>query len=75
LVLLRLHHGAVILTADEARSVVAALETAAEANRNAADVCNDCDAEPAGSLCTTCEYRLTVADEWDALRERIGGQP
>jgi len=61
----------VMLTGTEITTVVAALEAAAEAMRDAADVCGDCDAEPAGSLCTTCEWRLRQADEIDELRERI----
>ena len=51
--------------------VLAALEVAAEAKRNAADECQDCDGYPDGDLCATCAWRLTAADEWDELREGI----
>jgi hypothetical protein len=63
--------GAYTLTDAEAATVLDALDVAGDCKRNAADMCSDCDADPAGSLCTTCEYLLTVADEYDALRERI----
>jgi hypothetical protein len=59
------------LTSDEVRTVLSALDRAAEAERDAAGICNGCDAEPDGGFCATCEMRLSTAGEFDALRERI----
>lgn len=61
------------LTAADRRTVLAALDVAADAKRDAAERCADCDGEPDGGLCGTCEGRLAQADEFDALAERIGG--
>jgi hypothetical protein len=60
---------------DEDRSaVLAALTEAAEAKRDAAALCTDCDLEPDGGLCSTCEWRVQVAGEYDALANRLRGQ-
>lgn len=73
-VLAQVHDGARVLATDDIRTVLDALDVAAEYKRDAADVCGDCDGYPHGDLCGTCEHRPRVADEYDALRERIGGQ-
>jgi hypothetical protein len=62
---------AAVLTPEQIRTVLSALDVAADAKRDAADVCPDCDARPDGALCGTCEWRLAVADEYDALAEKV----
>lgn len=62
------------LSRDQARGVLSALDVAAEAKRDAADSCGDCDGSPDGELCGTCQWRLTVADEYDALAAAVLGQ-
>lgn len=62
------------LTGDDLRTVLDALDVAADRKRDAADICGDCDRYPDGDLCGTCEQRLRVADDYDALRDRMGGQ-
>jgi hypothetical protein len=60
----------VMLTGSEITTVIAALEAAAEAKRDADDMCS-CDIRPDSNPCTTCTWRLSVADEYDALRDRL----
>lgn len=60
------------LTADELRTVLDALDVAAACKRDRAASCPDCDAHPA-NLCTTCEWRLRLADSDDTLARRLGG--
>lgn len=55
----------------ETRTVLSALDGAAEAKRDAADMCSECDPRPEGDLCGTCTYRLAVADDYDALAETL----
>jgi hypothetical protein len=62
---------AAALTPGQIRTVLSALDVAADAKRDAADVCPDCDTRPDGALCGTCEWRLAVADEYDALAEKL----
>ena len=59
------------LTQAEIATVLDALDVAADYKRDRAASCPDCDASPA-DLCGTCEWRLAVADEYDALAARIG---
>jgi hypothetical protein len=61
------------LSDDDVRTVLDALDVAADHKRDLAANCPDCDGDPAGTadLCGTCEHRLAVADEYDALAERI----
>ena len=51
-----------------------ALEVAAEYKPGRVATCPDCDASPA-ELCGTCEYRLSRAEEYDALAEVLRGRP
>jgi hypothetical protein len=46
---------------------------AADAKRNTAANCPDCDASPA-ELCGTCQWRLARAEAYDALAEILRGQ-
>ncbi len=59
----------------ETRTVLDALDVAADYKRDRAEACSDCDARPDGALCPACESRLAQADEYDALAEelRTGG--
>jgi hypothetical protein len=59
----------------ETETVLDALDVAADAKRDAADVCGDCDARPDGALCGTCEWRLARAGEYEALAEALRSQP
>jgi hypothetical protein len=56
------------LTRDQLRTVLSALDVAADYKRDAADVCGECSEY---DVCTTCQYRLTVADEYEALAEQL----
>jgi hypothetical protein len=58
------------LTRDQLRTVLDALYVAADYKRDRASTCADCDASPA-DLCGTCEWRLAVADEYNALAESL----
>jgi len=59
------------LTDGQLRIVLCALDVAADAKCDRAEMCGDCDARPDGALCGTCEYRLAVADEYDSLAETL----
>lgn len=48
------------ITADQRATVLDALDVAADAKRDRAANCPDCDASPA-ELCGTCEWRLACA--------------
>lgn len=63
--------GSAVLSLADLRTVLDALDVAADHKRDAADICGDCDGYPDGELCGSCEHRLRVADEYDALTERI----
>jgi hypothetical protein len=54
-------------------TVLDALDVAAEYKRDRDATCPDCEASPA-ELCSTCEWRLARADEYDALAETLRGQ-
>jgi len=54
---------AVIVSADEAKTLLAALDDAAEYKRDRAEPCADC----AGQSCTTCQWRLQAADAYDQM--------
>jgi hypothetical protein len=60
------------LTEPDLRTVLDALDVAADYKRDRAACCPDCEASPA-DLCGTCEWRLHVADGYDDLARRIGG--
>jgi hypothetical protein len=72
-VLAQLHDSARMLTGAETRTVLDVLDVAADYKRDRTASCPDCDASPA-DLCAACEWRLVVADGYDALAKRIGGQ-
>jgi hypothetical protein len=54
----QLHDGARLLTAADTRTVLDALDVAADCKRDRVANCPDCDASPA-DLCGTYEWRLT----------------
>ena len=54
---------AVIVSADEVKVLLAALDDAAEYKRDRAETCADC----ADQSCTTCQWRLQAADAYDQM--------
>ncbi len=62
------------LTPAQLRTVLDALDVAADARRDRIETCPDCP-HTEGGLCGTCEWRLAAADEYDKLagqlRERL----
>ena len=54
---------AVIVSAGEVKTLLAALDEAAEYKRDRAETCADCTDQS----CTTCQWRLQVADAYDQL--------
>jgi len=69
-----------MLTPEDRRTVLEALDVAAEYKRDRAASCPDCDASPAlavglrpADLCGTCTWRLAQADGYGALAARLGG--
>lgn len=52
-------------------TILAALTEAAAAKRDAVIHCPDCPAEADGGFCPPCEYRMNVAEEYDALARRL----
>ena len=54
---------AVIVSADEVKTLLAALDNAAECKRDRAETCADC----ADQSCITCQRRLQAADAYDHL--------
>jgi hypothetical protein len=64
--------GSAVVSAADLAMVLDALDVAADYKRDRAANCPDCDASPA-DLCGTCEWRLHMADGYDAVARRIGG--
>ena len=58
---------AVIVPADQVKTLLAALDDAAEYKRDRAETCADCT----GQSCTTCEWRLQIAGAYDQLAEQM----
>jgi hypothetical protein len=58
---------AVTVPAGEVKTLLAALDDAAEYKRDRAETCADC----AGQSCTTCQWRLQAADAYDQLAGRM----
>jgi hypothetical protein len=58
---------AVIVYADEVKTLLAALDEAAEYKRDRAETCTDC----ANQSCTTCEWRLQIADVYDQMAAQM----
>lgn len=58
---------AVIVPADEVKTLLAALDEAAEYKRDRAETCAGCT----GQSCTTCQWRLQAADTYDQLAGRM----
>ncbi len=58
---------AVIVSAGEVKTLLAALDDAAEYKRDRAATCADC----ADQSCTTCQWRLQAADTYDQLAGRM----
>ena len=59
--------GAVMVSADQVKLLLAALDDAAEYKRDRAATCADCTEQP----CTTCQWRLHVADAYDHLADQM----
>lgn len=62
-----------VLAPGEAATVLAALDEAAEYKLDKADTCGECDAQPDGGLCQTCEWRMERVGEYRALAARLTG--
>ena len=58
---------AVIVSAAEVKTLLAALDDGAEYKRDRAETCADC----ADQSCTTCQWRLQAADTYDQMAGRI----
>jgi hypothetical protein len=58
---------AVIVSADEVKTLLAALDDAAEYKQDRAETCADC----ADRSCTTCQWRLQAADAYDQMAGRV----
>ena len=63
--------GGAFLTPADLRTVLDALDVAADYKRDRAANCPDCDADPS-DLCGTCSWRLHLADGYNALARRLG---
>ena len=70
----RAHRASAQRTPGQLATVLDALDVAAGYKRARAATCPGREASPA-ELCGTCEWRLTRADEYDALRTRLPGRP
>ena len=57
----------VMVPADQVKTLLAALDDAAEYKRDRAETCADC----ADQSCTTCEWRLQTAGAYDQLAEQM----
>ena len=62
-------HGpdAVIIPVGQVKTLLAALDDAAEYKRDRAATCADCTGQP----CTTCQWRLQAADAYDHLAAQM----
>ena len=58
---------AVIVSADQVKTLLAALDDAAEYKRDRAETCADCT----GQSCTTCQWRLQAAEAYDQMADRM----
>ena len=58
---------AVIVPADQVKTLLAALDDTAEYKRDRAETCADCTDQS----CTTCEWRLQTAGAYDQLAEQM----
>ena len=58
---------AVNISADEVKTVLAALDDAAGYKRDRAETCADCT----GQSCVTCQWRLQAAETYDQLAGRM----
>jgi len=57
----------VMVPADQVKTLLAALDDAAEYKRDRAETCADCTDQS----CTTCEWRLQTAGAYDQLAEQV----
>jgi hypothetical protein len=57
----------VIVPTDQVKTLLAALDDAAEYKRDRAETCADCTDQS----CTTCEWRLQTAGAYDQLAEQV----
>jgi hypothetical protein len=56
-----------VIPADQVKNLLAALDDAAEQQRNRAETCADC----AGQSCTTCQWRLQAAETYDQVAAQM----
>ena len=64
-------HDAVVLSAAEVKTIVAALDEAALYKRDRVAMCPDC----ADQSCGTCQWRLQAASAYDQLTARLLDTP
>ena len=64
-------HDAVVLSAAEVKTIVAALDEASLYKRDRAAMCTDC----ADQSCGTCQWRLQAASAYDQLTTRLLDTP
>jgi len=57
----------VAVSADQVKTLLAALDDAAEYKRDRAETCADC----ADQSCTTCQWRLQAADAYDQVADQM----
>jgi hypothetical protein len=57
----------VVLPASELKTILAALDEAAESKRDRAETCADC----ADQSCETCQWCLQVAETYDSLAAHL----
>jgi hypothetical protein len=56
-----------VISADQVKTLLAALDDAAEYQRNRAETCADC----ADQSCTTCRWRLQAAETYDQVAAQM----
>jgi hypothetical protein len=56
-----------VVPADQVKNLLAALDDAAEYQRNRAETCADC----ANQSCTTCQWRLRAAEAYDQVAAQM----
>jgi hypothetical protein len=67
------HAAGVAIRPAELAIVLDALDIAADFKRDRADTCPECP-DTEGGLCTTCDWRLNLADAYDSLAEQLRGR-
>ena len=65
--------GTATVSAADLASVLDALDLAAEYKSDKAAACGECDGQPDGGLCSTCEWRMECVAEYRALAGALRG--